>query len=132
MIRSKISVKLKSFLVIKFPIERTVMQKRQEKTSAWKFKVRCTGYGNGGIGCGKEFLVGPEQISATYVDDTIRIGTTFNITTRCPHCGRLTDIPSKEVPEEIRFKAVSNLRGMERLEIKEIKKVFRKGWWSFQ
>ena len=64
-------------------------------------KQKCTGFGNGGGGCGALLEVEREDIYLTSHTD-ITGETDYFYTFRCPCCSNETDIPEKNIPPIIR------------------------------
>ncbi len=82
---------------------------KRENTNTWGTVQICTGYGNGGNGCGALLLVREEDIFATFLDDIRTPETKFFYTFKCPICGRLTDILEDEIPDKVKKSVMKRL-----------------------
>lgn len=71
------------------------------KGVGWSKKVKCTGYGNGGGGCGAVLRIEEGDIYETtnYERDG---GREFCRTIECPQCGKETDIDFYSVPSQVK------------------------------
>ena len=72
-----------------------------EKGPGWNMECKCTGYGNGGGGCGARLLIESGDIYLThryYIDGSHDMFYTF----KCMECGVETDIDESKVPGNIR------------------------------
>lgn len=67
-----------------------VLEKGQKPV--WSKEVMCTGYGNGGGGCGAKLLVDNTDLYHTYNSDMYGDVYATHITFRCPECDVQTDI----------------------------------------
>ena len=67
----------------------------------WSTEATCTGYGNGGGGCGAELLVEQPDLYLTSRTD-MKGETDYFVTFKCPECGVETDL--KNVPSNIQSK----------------------------
>lgn len=74
-----------------------------EPGPGWSLKVRCTGDGNGGGGCGALLLVEKDDLYTTYRESIDGTREDF-VTLCCCCCGMETDIGKKDVPYAIKDK----------------------------
>lgn len=74
----------------------------------WSCKVKCTGKGNGGGGCGAKLLVEQADLYETRCTDLMGEYESF-VTIQCPCCGKETDL--KNVPPEMRYSLVYKVGG---------------------
>lgn len=77
--------------------------------NGWEIEQKCTGKGNGDGGCGAQLLVAEDDIFVTANFD-YGGGTDYYYTFKCPECGRLTDIPEKDIPAAVRRKVFEKYR----------------------
>ncbi len=73
--------------------------------NGWEIEQECTGKGNGDGGCKVRLLVSEDDIFVTTHTDLDRYPY-YYYTFKCPCCGVLTDIPTKDVISRVRNKAV--------------------------
>lgn len=76
-----------------------------EKGTLWKLKVKCTGRGNGEVGCNSKLLVEEKDIFVStpgidYYGGQYNKKISFGF--RCPVCNFVTDIPENMIPTIIR------------------------------
>lgn len=64
----------------------------------WTGKFRCTGEGNGDVGCNALLLVSTSDLFLKFDS-----GVEFSISFRCPECGGLTDV-KEQVPGDVRVR----------------------------
>lgn len=88
------------------------MKVLERKEAGWR-KQTCTGYGNGGKGCGSVLLLDLEDVYQTAHTDLGGCRETFT-TFRCPVCHVETDI--KDPPLPVRDAAARRPNGIPRLE----------------
>lgn len=67
----------------------------------WSIKQKCTGYGNGGGGCGALLEVERGDIYLTSSTD-LSGETDYYYTFKCPCCDIETDVPSTDIPAIIK------------------------------
>lgn len=71
-----------------------------------KIEQKCTGFGNGGNGCGSTLLISENDVLVTAdfnFDGDLERYYSF----KCPICGALTDIHFSKVPLELQKKEIS-------------------------
>lgn len=79
-----------------------------KKGKAWSKKVKCTGSGNGGGGCGALLLIGKEDLYETSRECYGDSSPTYYTTLKCQECEVETDIQvpdfiSKGLPKKTAF-----------------------------
>lgn len=82
-----------------------------EKCSSdnWKVECRCTGKGNGDRGCGEKILVTKRDIYVTS-RGYYKSSKVYYYTFRCPKCDRNTNILEKDIPKDIKDKAMEKYK----------------------
>ena len=73
-----------------------------QKGEGWNLKQICTGYGNGGGGCGSLLKVSAEDLFVTCNSAWGFIEQTKYITFECPVCKIYTDLDDCDIPYQIR------------------------------
>ena len=78
---------------------------KQENPNVWKIEAICTGHGNDDKGCGAKLVINENDIFVTAHFGSV-CETEFFFSFRCPKCGKLTDVPKKNIPREVRKNAM--------------------------
>ena len=84
-----------------------------EKGIGWNMEVKCTGFGNGGCGCGARLLVERGDIYLTHSYD-YGGGHDIYYTIRCPECSVETYLPTSNVPTLIQRELLDRGRSLTR------------------
>jgi hypothetical protein len=67
----------------------------------WTTKVKCTGHGNQGGGCGAVLQV--EEPDLFLTSSSVRDETDYYVSFQCCECGVLTDLPTAKVPSRFMY-----------------------------
>ena len=75
----------------------------------WNIEKKCTGSGNGNLGCGSKLLIDEDDIFRTcrehYWGET-----DYYYTFKCPICGENTDISENLIPNRIKLKVMNSFK----------------------
>lgn len=71
--------------------------KKGEEGDSWSVVLTCTGFGNGSVGCGAELRAKRGDL-VYYAGTDYPVYRPQAVSARCPECGEVTDLPSKDWP----------------------------------